>query len=220
MDDQYLEIIKFGNDILTVKASEIKKIDGRIIHLVKWMTETMHRAPGVGLAAPQVGKSIRLATVDISVGEKPEELLILINPRIIAHEESETDEEGCLSFPGYSVPISRYREILFETISLDGKEIRLEAAQRELLEETGYRAKCFDFLFSFYPSAGYSTEILHIYKACELSKETQYLDEDEFIETEIVKFDSALEMIRKGEIMDPKTITALLYIKAFCLPAI
>ena len=96
------------------------------------------------------------------------------------------------------------------------EEIRLEAAQRELLEETGYRAKCFDFLFSFYPSAGYSTEILHIYKACELSRETQYLDEDEFIETEIVKFDSALEMIRKGEIMDPKTITALLYIKAFC----
>ena len=127
MDDQYLEIIKFGNDILTVKAAEIKKIDERIIHLAKRMTEAMHRAPGVGLAAPQIGKSIRLATVDISVGEKPEELLILINPRIIAHEESETDEEGCLSFPGYSVPISRYRKILFETISLDGKEIRLEA---------------------------------------------------------------------------------------------
>jgi peptide deformylase len=127
VDEQVLEILKFGNDILTARASEIKKIDGRIIHLVKRMTEAMHRAPGVGLAAPQIGKSIRLATVDISVGENPEELLVLINPRIIAHEESETDEEGCLSFPGYSVPISRYRKILFETISLDGREIRLEA---------------------------------------------------------------------------------------------
>jgi peptide deformylase len=127
VDDQVLEIIKFGNDILTAKASEIKQIDERIIHLATRMTEAMHHAPGVGLAAPQVGKSIRLATVDISVGENPEELLILINPRIIAQEESETDEEGCLSFPGYSVPISRYRRILLGAISLDGKEIRLEA---------------------------------------------------------------------------------------------
>ena len=133
MDDPYLKIIKFGNDILTTKASEIKRIDERILRLAKRMAETMIHAPGVGLAAPQVGESIRLVTVDVSVGEKPEELLILINPRIIAREESETDEEGCLSFPGYSMPISRYRKILFEAISIDGKEIRLEAE--------GYKAR-------------------------------------------------------------------------------
>lgn len=128
MDENNPKILKFGSDVLTARASEVTKIDDRIIDLARRMVETMHQAPGVGLAAPQVGESIRLATVDLSIGENPEELLILINPRIVAHEGSETDDEGCLSVPGFTVPICRYGKIEFETLTLEGNPIRLEAA--------------------------------------------------------------------------------------------
>jgi peptide deformylase len=127
VDETSPKILKFGSDILTVRTPDVTKIDDRIIDLARRMVETMHRAPGVGLAAPQIGESIRLATVDLSVGENPEELLILINPRIIAHEGSETDDEGCLSVPGFTVPICRYGKIEFETLTLEGNRIRLEA---------------------------------------------------------------------------------------------
>jgi ADP-ribose pyrophosphatase len=93
----------------------------------------------------------------------------------------------------------------------DPDESKLEAAHRELLEETGYRAKSFEHLISFFPCPGYSTEVLHIYLAKELKKEQQYLDEDEFIHVKILKLSEILNMIKKGEIEDSKTMIAILY---------
>ncbi len=92
-------------------------------------------------------------------------------------------------------------------------EARHEAALRELLEETGYRAESLEYLFSYFPCPGYSTEILHIHTAHGLIKETQCLDRDEFIYVKISKLDEVLNMIRKGEIVDSKTIISILYLQ-------
>lgn len=91
----------------------------------------------------------------------------------------------------------------------DPSEPKEAAACRELLEETGYRAGNIKFLFSFYPAVGYSSEILHAFRATNLTFDRDDPDEDEFIDTHIVRFDEALEMIRRGEICDSKTMLLL-----------
>ena len=126
MEPGILKICKYGDDVLKVKAREIRDIDGHITGLVAAMVRTMHQAPGIGLAAPQISESVQLITVDLSVGENPEELLILINPRIIEAEGYEISEEGCLSVPGYSLPIKRNARILLQGTLIDGRELRAE----------------------------------------------------------------------------------------------
>ncbi len=94
-------------------------------------------------------------------------------------------------------------------------EDRKEAAERELLEETGYKAAKMKYLCSYYSCAGYSTERLTLYKSADLTLESQSLDEDEFIKVKIVPFEKALQMIQNGTIEDSKTIIALLYSARF-----
>ncbi|MDD8012570.1 MAG: peptide deformylase [Acidobacteriota bacterium] len=126
MDAEPLKICKYGEEVLKTKAADIRDISQHIVDLAAAMAHTMHQAPGIGLAAPQVGESLQLVTVDLSVGEKPEELLVVINPRIIEMEGHETSEEGCLSVPGYSLPIRRGARLLLQGILLDGRELRAE----------------------------------------------------------------------------------------------
>lgn len=121
-----MKICKYGDAVLKVKAAEIRDITRQVVELAAAMTQTMHQAPGIGLAAPQVGESLQLVTVDLSVGEKPEELLVVINPRIVEAEGFEISEEGCLSVPGYSLPIKRSARILLQATMLDGRELRAE----------------------------------------------------------------------------------------------
>jgi peptide deformylase len=121
-----LTIYKYGDGVLKVQAAEIRDITKRIVELAAAMTLTMHQAPGIGLAAPQVGESLQLITVDLSVGENPEELLIVINPSIVAAEGYEISEEGCLSVPGYSLPIKRSARIALQGTLLDGSDLRAE----------------------------------------------------------------------------------------------
>lgn len=92
----------------------------------------------------------------------------------------------------------------------DPKENKQKAAGRELLEETGYQAKKMKYLFSYYPCAGYSTEMIHIFRAEDLVQKEQDPDDDEFIQPETVPFHKALEWVRSGKIVDSKTIIALL----------
>ena len=126
MEPEPLKICKYGDEVLKVKAAEISDITGRIVDLAAAMTRTMHQAPGIGLAAPQVGESLQLITVDLSVGENPDELLIVINPRIVEAEGYEINEEGCLSVPGYSLPIKRSARISLRGTLLDGRELSAE----------------------------------------------------------------------------------------------
>jgi len=121
-----LKICKYGDDVLKVKAREIRDITGQVAELAAAMVQTMHLAPGIGLAAPQVNESVQLITLDLSVGENPLELLVMINPQIIEAEGYEISEEGCLSVPGYSLPIKRHARILLQATLLDGKELRAE----------------------------------------------------------------------------------------------
>jgi len=128
-----LKICKYGEDILKHSAREITEIDQRIVDLVRRMAKTLYAAPGVGLAAPQVGESIRLFTVDISSGEDPGEFMALINPKILEAEGGEVEEEGCLSLPGEQMGVRRATRILLSAITLDGKPIRQEFS--------GYKAR-------------------------------------------------------------------------------
>ena len=99
-EDTILEIVTIGNPVLKRKADKVDNIDQKILDLSRRMVDTMHSAPGLGLAAPQVNRSIQLITIDISIGEKSEDLIVLANPEIL-HKEGETIlEEGCLSVPG------------------------------------------------------------------------------------------------------------------------
>ena len=122
-----LEIIKYGNPVLRKRAGEIKNIDQNIRKLAQDMVDTMHAAPGIGLAAPQVNHSLRLITVDLSVGENENDLMVLINPEIVSQEGEQCEEEGCLSVPEVQENVIRPARLLLKGLDLEGKERRVEA---------------------------------------------------------------------------------------------
>ena len=122
-----LQIVKYGNPTLTKKAEEIINLDKYIEELAQNMVETMYAAPGIGLAAPQVNESKRLITVDLSVGEDSQNLIILINPELISQEGDVTSEEGCLSVPDISEKVVRPSRIIIRGIDLKGNEKTVEA---------------------------------------------------------------------------------------------
>jgi len=122
-----LEIVKYGNSTLAQRAEEIKTIDKEIEELAQNMVQTMHAAPGIGLAAPQVNVSKRLITVDLSVGERSEDLIILINPEFISQEGEIILEEGCLSVPDVSERVTRPYRVVVKGVDLKGKERIIEA---------------------------------------------------------------------------------------------
>ncbi len=126
-NNNILKIYKYGDDILKLKAKEVENLDGKIAQLVDRMTRTMHKTySAIGLAAPQVGESIRLSVIDLSMGENKDDQIVLINPEILEVEGNETGDEGCLSFPGISVTINRAAKIFLKNFDMNGKEIRQE----------------------------------------------------------------------------------------------
>lgn len=124
-----LEVIKAGNPILKQVAKPIKKVDSRLRRLMDDMAETMYKADGVGLAAPQIGQSIRLVVIDVGEG-----LLELINPVITKREGKVTDSEGCLSVPGIFGDVERAERVTVEYTNRFNK--------RRALEADGLLARC------------------------------------------------------------------------------
>jgi len=122
-----LEIIKLGHPTLAKKASPIQRIDEEIVELARNMIETMHTAPGLGLSAPQVDVSKRLITIDLSVGEAKEDLIVLVNPELVHQEGQVIREEGCLSIPQVYEKIARPQKIIVKGLDLDGQEKQIEA---------------------------------------------------------------------------------------------
>ena len=94
-------IVKYGDPVLEKPAATITKFDAELETLVEDMFASMYVANGVGLAAPQIGKSIRLTVVDVTAGKNPEAKIVLVNPEIIHAEGEVREEEGCLSVPGF-----------------------------------------------------------------------------------------------------------------------
>ena len=123
-----LPIRIYPDPVLRVKTRKVEEFDARLRKLASDMVETMHAAPGVGLAAPQVGSDLRIAVVDISVGEDPALLKVLVNPEIVRREGLETDVEGCLSLPGITDKVDRPTAVTVRAQDLSGKPFELEAA--------------------------------------------------------------------------------------------
>jgi len=126
-----LKILKVGHPLLGQKARPVENINQEIVDLARDMVETMYQAPGVGLAAPQVNQGIKLITVDLSVGENKDELLILVNPEIVEESGRITAEEGCLSVPGIYEKLERPERVVVKGYDLNGREVTIEA--RDLL---------------------------------------------------------------------------------------
>ena len=100
-------IVKFGNPVLEKPAEPVTAFDGDLKKLVDDMFESMYAAHGVGLAAPQIGISKRLAVIDVTFKEDPDAKLVIANPEIIRTEGRHTQNEGCLSIPEFREPVSR-----------------------------------------------------------------------------------------------------------------
>lgn len=122
-----LEIRKYPDPVLTKKAEKIEKIYQDIQKLIDNMVETMYAAPGVGLAAPQVGRSIRLIVLDPSVRNEEGKLTVLINPEIIEKDGEAIMKEGCLSVPGLEAEIKRAENISVTGLDRNGNAVNIHA---------------------------------------------------------------------------------------------
>ena len=121
-----LEIRKYPEKILKKKTLPVTTFDQDLQALIDNMIETMYAAPGVGLAAPQVGEPRRLAVIDISSREEKVPLLVIVNP-VIVHCEGEVEfEEGCLSLPEYTALVKRAEQVVVKAQDRDGKRIEIE----------------------------------------------------------------------------------------------
>jgi peptide deformylase len=115
-------IVKYGGPVLHEPARAVENITSDLDALVKDMFETMYAAPGVGLAAPQVGVPLRLFVVDVSLGHDPSALIALINPEFVAREGMQLEEEGCLSVPGFNATVARPRRVAVKGLDMAGRE--------------------------------------------------------------------------------------------------
>jgi peptide deformylase len=120
-------ILRYGDPLLVAENAPVERFDKELETLIADLFETGWQAPGLGLAAPQVGVNLRLAVVDLSVGEDPEEKLVLANPEIVDSDGSCSVEEGCLSFPGMFTNIARPRRIKVAAQDSRGEPQELEA---------------------------------------------------------------------------------------------
>ena len=115
-------IVKYGNPVLEREAEEVTEFDTPELHqFLEDMFESMYAAKGVGLAAPQIGFSRKIAVIDISNAENPADKLVLINPRILRVEGKQEGEEGCLSIPGFREQVKRGKRVTVRAQNVKGE---------------------------------------------------------------------------------------------------
>jgi peptide deformylase len=114
-------IVKFGDPVLEKPAAPVTVFDDDLKKLVEDMFESMYAAHGVGLAAPQIGISKRLAVIDVTFKEDPDAKLVLANPEIIHIEGRQSQNEGCLSIPEFREPVTRARKVTVRAQDITGK---------------------------------------------------------------------------------------------------
>jgi peptide deformylase len=115
-------IVKWGDPVLHAPSAPVKEIDGSLNTLVTDMVQTMYAAPGIGLAAPQIGVPLRVIVIDLSVGEQQGQLITLVNPEFVEREGEQRQEEGCLSLPGFGGTPVRPAKVVVKGLDLEGKE--------------------------------------------------------------------------------------------------
>ncbi len=115
-------ILTYPNPELKKKSAPVAAVTDSVRELVQDMAESMYAAPGVGLAAPQVGVHQRVIIIDVSGKNEPPDLIVAINPTIVHAEGEVCDEEGCLSVPDYAANVKRYARVIVKGLDLEGEE--------------------------------------------------------------------------------------------------
>ena len=128
-----LKVRVYGDEVLRKKAKDVSKISKKIHTLVENMVATLYAYNGVGLAAPQVGESLRIFVIDVSEANQPKNPIVFINPKIIKKSGAVNSYEGCLSFPEVYTDVRRYKNVMVKALNLQGKPFTLEAKNGELL---------------------------------------------------------------------------------------
>lgn len=119
-------ILRLGDSILSEPARPVDAITPEIEQLIDDMIETMYAAPGIGLAAPQVGMPLRIFVLDLSVGRDPAGLHVMINPEFTARDGMQLEEEGCLSLPGFTATVARPKHVVVTGLNRQGEAQTLE----------------------------------------------------------------------------------------------
>jgi len=114
-------IVKFGNPVLEKPAEPVTVFDDELKKLVEDMFESMYEAKGVGLAAPQIGISKRLAVIDVTFKDDPKAKLVLVNPVVLYAEGKHRQAEGCLSIPEFREPVTRAQKVKIKAQDVSGK---------------------------------------------------------------------------------------------------
>lgn len=120
-------VLKYGDRILHDPARPVDAVTPDVKQLIDDMIETMYAAPGVGLAAPQIGVPLRIFVVDISLGHDPASLMVFINPEFIERDGVQLEEEGCLSVPGFNATVVRPAHAIVKGLDRTGAEQQSEA---------------------------------------------------------------------------------------------
>ena len=134
-----LKIVKYPEPVLSQPGEPVTEFDDDLRKFVADLFETMYKAQGIGLAAPQVAVSKRITVVDLSMGKDPKQKLVLINPEVIEREGKQYEEEGCLSFPDIREKVSRAAKVRIRAqdeqgkwFEMDGEELLSRAFQHEI----------------------------------------------------------------------------------------
>jgi len=119
-------ILKYGDAPLHQTAKDVIQFDDQLQRLIDDMVETMYAAPGIGLAATQVGVPVRVFVVDLSVGRDPSKLIVMVNPEWVEREGMQLEEEGCLSVPGFNATVVRPSRAVVRGLDRDGEPLTVE----------------------------------------------------------------------------------------------
>ncbi len=116
------QIVKWGTPVLHAPARAVERVDDEVRALLRDMLDTMYAAPGIGLAAPQIGVPLRAIVIDLSVGAEPRQVIQLVNPEFVSKSGEQKHEEGCLSIPGYAGSPVRPEHVRVKGLDPEGNE--------------------------------------------------------------------------------------------------
>src|SRR4030095_8709713 len=128
-------ILRYGAEVLHEPPLPVSAITPDTVRLIDDMIQTMYAAPGVGLAATQVGEALRIFVADVSLGRNPADLITFINPEFVERDGMQLEEEGCLSVPGFNATLARPSRVVIKGLNRDGSD--------QVIEATGLLARCF-----------------------------------------------------------------------------
>jgi peptide deformylase len=121
-------IRKYGDESLHGPSAPVGEITPEIQRVVDDMAETMYAAAGIGLAAPQIGRLLRIFVIDLSVGREPDRLIVMINPEFVERHGMQLEEEGCLSVPGFEATVARPSLVSVTGLDREGREHTVEGS--------------------------------------------------------------------------------------------